>query len=102
MWINPKYAQEREPERPRESPVEQGKCIAAMKRLAGNPGQTDKQLRVTICEFNGHPYIGLRVWFQRDDNQWFPSKQGCTIRVGEIDDMIAALQKARARLAPSE
>lgn len=43
-------------------------------------------------------YISARKWYRADDGEWRPTKAGVTIRLGELDRVVAALQRVqRAR-----
>jgi hypothetical protein len=37
------------------------------------PGE---QVRLTVSEFRGNMYFGLRVWLQDINEEWFPTKAG--------------------------
>ncbi len=54
-----------------------------------------EELRVSIDEYKGHRYVGLRVFYQAGDGSWRPSpKKGCSIRAAEITDVVEALMSA--------
>lgn len=90
MWVNPKYPQ---PERP-SPPQEQGE------RLATLPRNQNEELRINLAEYNGRPFIGLRIWAKGSDGNFWPVKgKGLSIRVAEIDEVIDALGQAREILA---
>jgi hypothetical protein len=68
--------------------------------LADIPRGDDGMLRLSIAEFKGHRYVATRVWtLARDGSAWFPTKSGGSIRLREIDDVVAALHEARRRTA---
>ena len=53
------------------------------------------ELRVSLDEFQGRPFISIRQWFKdRDSGELFPTKKGTSIRLSEVADVIAALQQA--------
>jgi len=56
-----------------------------------------EELRVEAKTFNNFPYYDIRVWFKSDGGEWRPTKTGVTIKPRELDDVIAALSKARGR-----
>jgi hypothetical protein len=56
-----------------------------------------EELRVESKSYNGYPYIDLRVWFQSEGGEWRPTKVGVTVKMRELDEVIAALTKARGR-----
>jgi hypothetical protein len=56
-----------------------------------------EELRIEAKSYNGYPYFDLRVWFKGDGGEWRPTKTGVTIKPREIDEVISALTKARAR-----
>jgi hypothetical protein len=60
----------------------------------GYGNRADEELRVTYAEMNGFPYLGVRVWYTDEETgEVRPTKRGCTIKVGEIEAVVAALQK---------
>lgn len=63
----------------REPPKESGK------RLATIPRGDDAELRVVWDEYEGKPYVGIRVWELRDGTA-YPTKTGCTVRLRELAD----------------
>lgn len=54
-----------------------------------------EELRVSLDEYQGHPFVSIRVWALGRDGQWWPVRgKGCTIRVREMGQVIAALGRA--------
>ncbi|MEQ8431718.1 MAG: transcriptional coactivator p15/PC4 family protein [Roseovarius sp.] len=49
-----------------------------------------EDLRVTLEEFRGHHLLNLRIWFDTDDGEQRPGKQGVAIRL----DLLPHLRKA--------
>lgn len=76
-------------------PVPTGLQVAAFPRRNFSTGE-DEQLRVTLDAVNeGPPYIGLRIWRQDGrTRQWWPTRAGCTVRVGDGRDFLAAVAQA--------
>jgi Transcriptional Coactivator p15 (PC4) len=78
--------------------VEQrGQLITAIPR--GKPdrdtGQHGEEFRVTLDEFQGHPYIALRLFVRGNDGEtMFPSKKGVSVRLGEAERVAAAILEA--------
>lgn len=85
MYISPNHPS---PPRAAEPPPDNGERLATFDR-------GDEELRVTLAEFNGNPYIALRVWRADRFGQWWPVKgKGCSIRVGELAELIDSLINA--------
>src|SRR4051812_16555950 len=83
MWIKPGYI----PPTP-DPPREDGK------RLAEIPRGNNAVLRVTLQEYEGRPYLALRVWEKGQDGKLYPCKgKGCSIRISEIPHVQAALAR---------
>ncbi len=55
-----------------------------------------EELRVSIEEFRGHRLINLRIWFEGDDGQMRPGKQGVALRLEFLPELRAALTKLEA------
>jgi hypothetical protein len=65
----------------------------------GNRDRPDSRLLVTLDEYNGHRYLGLRVWERaRDGSGFFPTKAGITIRRAELASVLEALGRAAGML----
>ena len=82
MWRNPNYPAPAPPA----PPQEQGE------RLATFPRGDGVELRVTLSEYQGRPYIGLRVWERGQDGAWWPVRgKGCSVRLTEAAELAEAL-----------
>ncbi len=91
MWVNPKYRDQ--VEQPA-APQDNGQ------RLATFPRGKNEEFRVTLAEFNGNPFVSLRVWEQNQDGAWWPVKgKGCSVRVGEVAELADALSRVEDLLA---
>jgi hypothetical protein len=60
-----------------------------------------EQVRVSAGVWNGRHLVHLRTWWQAlkptpEDPGWRPTKNGVTIREGELDEAIDALERVRA------
>src|SRR5207302_8681587 len=77
------------PPRPSQGPPQEtGERLATFQR-----GRTGEELRVTLAEYEGHPFISLRVWAPGSDGRLWPVKgTGGSIRlraVPELADVLA-------------
>lgn len=93
MWVSKNHPDYERLTRPLDTaPVEQGQRLAAIPRNRG-----DEELRIDLSEFNGRPYVSLRVWGKDQQGQWWPVKgKGLSVRLHEIEETIFALERARA------
>jgi hypothetical protein len=82
---------QRLPERRQASPPpEQGRRLATIPRP-----KDDEELRISWCEYEGHPYLGVRFWRRGDDGQFWPDKaRGFSIRLRELPDVAEAIAEA--------
>jgi hypothetical protein len=55
-----------------------------------------EEFRISRDTFRGHDLVSIRVWFKADDGSMRPSKDGVTLRVALVDEVIEALQAAKA------
>lgn len=86
MWLRPGYT----PETPA-PPREHGEKLATFAR------GPDAEMRVSLAEFEGRPYVSLRLWERDRGGGWWPVKgKGCSIRISEAPELSAVL----ARLSP--
>jgi hypothetical protein len=82
MWRNPKYPGPPPPTPPADD----------AERLATFPRGDGRELRISMAEYQGHPYISLRVWMTGQDGQMWPVKgKGCSVRLREVPELLAAL-----------
>lgn len=84
MWTNPRLPA---PERAR-PPEERGERLATIVRGQG------EELRITLDEYEGRPYVAVRVWAMGQDGGWWPTKKGCSVRVRELSEVATALMRA--------
>jgi hypothetical protein len=63
-------------------PEERGERLATFPR---GPGQ---EVRVTLDQYEGHAYVGVRLW----QNGW-PTPKGLSIRIHELDELAEVLAR---------
>jgi hypothetical protein len=85
------------PERNRpKPPPENGRLLANI------PRSNDEELHVCWCEYEGKPYLSLRIWERSRDGSLWPSKtKGMSVRIRELPEFAEALAEA-LELAESE
>jgi hypothetical protein len=99
MYVSPNHPNPPKPAAPSQPPTEHGTRLATFPRI--NDGQGE--LRVNLDEFNGHPFLSIRLWvFDRIATAWWPTKRGVSIRRRDIPDLIAALERAAAMMDDQE
>jgi hypothetical protein len=59
------------------------------------------ELRVSLCTYEGRPYISLRVWEQKQDGSFGPTRKGVTVRMAECEQVSRALMQAGSQGASS-
>jgi hypothetical protein len=96
VWINPNH-----PNPPRQTsppaPRDSGQRVATFPRFGG------EELRVSLAEYEGYPYLSLRVWAKGYDGQWWPQKgKGVSIKLGEVGGLAEALANVAERLAAED
>jgi hypothetical protein len=65
----------------------------------GRRGEEDsEQLKIQVREYEGKKYLDLRIFFRGREGDMLATKKGLTLRVKELDQAIAALQRARSIL----
>jgi hypothetical protein len=71
-------------------PAEQGRRLATIARP-----KDDAEIRLCWCEYEGHPYLSIRVWAKGDDGQMWPDKhRGFSVRLRELPDVAEAIAEA--------
>lgn len=87
--------QRRDPPKPTGTVLVDVPCRRAIER--GGP-QFDGVLRVTVDEFNGNKYVGVRFWRADSDGSLWPTRLALTLRPRELPAILEALQRAAAEL----
>lgn len=91
MWVSPNHPN---PPKPSAPPRDTGQ------RLATFPRQDGEELRVSLAEYNGHPYVALRVWAVGQDGQSWPVRgKGVSVRLREVAGLADALATIAERSA---
>jgi hypothetical protein len=76
--------------RPATPPAEQGQRLATIPRP-----KDDAEIRLSWCEYEGHPYLAIRFWVRGDDGQFWPDKhRGFSVRLRELADVAEAIGTA--------
>lgn len=52
-----------------------------------------EEVRVTLKDFEGRRFIDVRRWFLDQAGQWRPTTKGASIRLGEVDRLVEALER---------
>ena len=73
---------------------ESEKLLTALPR--GKPmSPGSEQLWVRFKTYNGRPFVDLRLFYTANDESLQPTKKGVSIRMGELDTVIEALERAK-------
>ncbi|MCC7261582.1 MAG: transcriptional coactivator p15/PC4 family protein [Candidatus Latescibacteria bacterium] len=74
-----------------------------MEKVAGRPSDSKpiilpknsrEELRLSLAEFNGHPYVDLRVYYRDDESgEMRPSRSGITVSPTRWPAFMAGLQQ---------
>lgn len=92
MWRNPRY-----PSPEATPPAENGKRLLTLSRGDG------AELRINLAEFQGRPFISIRLWEKNPSGEWWPTKgRGGSIRMGEIQSVIEALEGVVSQQRPEQ
>lgn len=74
----------------RQGPRETGTRLLTILR-PGSRNKPPMELRVVLDEYEGHKFLGLRLWEQGSDRNFYPTPKGITIRPREVYEVIRAL-----------
>jgi hypothetical protein len=75
-------------EKAREAPKEEGKRLGVLRR-------DGEELRIVWSEYEGRPYLSLRIWTKGTNGAFYPDKaRGFTVRLRELPDFADAIQGA--------
>jgi transcriptional coactivator p15 (PC4) len=94
MWINPNHPS---PPRQAAAPRETGQRVATFARHGG------EELRVNLAEYEGHPYLSLRVWAPGQDGQLWPVRgKGLSVKLREVASLAEVLTDVAGRLGTAD
>ena len=88
MYVSPNH-----PDYARLTGTQDAEPESAGRNLAAIPRGPAAELRITLDEYEGHPYVQLRAW-ERGAGGWFPTKKGVTVRLRELEAVAEALRGA--------
>jgi hypothetical protein len=84
-----RFRQALPPRRSATPPAENGPRLGTIQRSA------DEEIRVNWSEYEGKPFVSIRMWKRGDDGQHWPDgKRGIAIRIRELPDLAAAIAAA--------
>lgn len=75
-------------------PEQLGTLIAELQK------NSRERLRITMDQYKGHEYIGIRIWFVVEDGQYQPSRSGVTLKPSLISQLVQALELAARAADP--
>jgi hypothetical protein len=73
-------------------PAPSGDLLARFPRKG--PRGVEQELRLLLAEYEGHPYLALRLWERDQGGAWWPTRKGVSIRMGEAGGLAGALLAA--------
>jgi len=38
------------------------------------------EIRIEKSEYKGHQFVAIRKWYTKDGNEWYPSKDGISVK----------------------
>ena len=56
------------------------------------PKSDTERVEVSLGEYEGHRYLDIRQRYLAND-KWLPTKKGVTVKVGQLPELIAGLQR---------
>ena len=59
------------------------------------PKNNREEVRVSLSKFKGYDLVGVRQWFRNENDELRPTKNGVTIRVDLLPELVELIQKAR-------
>ncbi|MDR6419893.1 hypothetical protein J2801_002144 [Paraburkholderia phenoliruptrix] len=77
-----------------EEPEQIGTMIAEIQK------NSRERLRITVGQYKGHEFVGIRVWFVGTDGQYWPSRSGVTLRPTLLPQLMQGLQLAARAADP--
>ncbi|WP_176043619.1 transcriptional coactivator p15/PC4 family protein [Burkholderia vietnamiensis] len=75
-------------------PEQLGTLIAELQK------NSRERLRITVDQYRGHEYVGIRIWFVGEDGQYRPSRSGVTLKPALLPQLMQALGRAARAIDP--
>lgn len=66
--------------------------------IAELPKNPLEKLCISLREYQGHPFIDIRLYFLGDDEQWHPTKKGITVSPSQWEEFVIAVGEVQAHL----
>ena len=60
-----------------------------------------QELRVSLNTFRGRTFGDLRLFILNSQGEWIPTMKGCTVGVGQLEELEEAVSKLRDASKPS-
>ena len=77
------------PGRSKTPPPENGRRLATIDR------SETEQIRINWSEYEGKPFVSIRMWRRGDDGQFWPDKtRGMSVRLRELPDLAEGIAQA--------
>ena len=73
--------------------IDEGRVLVRIPR-----GDGAERLQVAVKEYQGKPFVDVRLWWRTDDGRYLPGKKGLSIRVRELHEVVRALGDAERQL----
>jgi hypothetical protein len=51
------------------------------------------EYRIEKSEYKGHEFVGIRKWYTKDNSEWFPSKDGITIKLELWNEFVRSVNE---------
>ncbi len=61
-----------------------------------------EQLQLRVRTYNGRPFVDARIRYRGESGDYLPTRKGVTIRIHEVQEVRAALDKALDLIAQGE
>ncbi len=62
-------------------------------------GRDGERLQIQVGRYKDAQFVDVRTYFRAADGGWHPTRKGVTVPPHRLDELIAALQRAKAELA---
>ena len=57
------------------------------------PKNRKEEVRISVDTFKGHQLVNMRVWFEAEDGQMRPGKQGVAVKLDLVPELVSAIQE---------
>ncbi|MFC2169959.1 transcriptional coactivator p15/PC4 family protein [Acidobacteriota bacterium] len=57
-----------------------------------------EKVKITLQEFKGHKLLDIRVYYEKDKNEFLPTKRGISLSLDLLSELLAGIKKVKGNI----